>query len=359
METKYRDRISLFLLSMVLMYISIQLHEAFHWIIAVMAGIHINFVECQSVSAGAGEWWKALAMSFGGPLNTILYVIAGLLMFRSENTTIKRLGFLLVFLNGFGRIGYDLSGVVAGTGVDELSIAEKLGIHSAFLRIPLTLSCAAAALYVTLKDRKAGPGRTGWIIPACAMPPAFALILLFSAMLKILMKTGGVFFTPSLLGYTPFLIIVNAGQCILLFCLIHRRFSLRSGVLLAAGIFNLALAGSAAAVIIVKNPCASAPKVIEITPSGGELEAVRRNGSAVVIRFDRAMDPVIPSFARDISYRPEKGALEATAAWSAPDTLVCRFSREVFPGEVLGLRIKGLKDAAGNEMCASIDLDFR
>ncbi len=357
MEKTIKARASLFLLGLVLLYLCIQFHEGFHWIIAVCLGAVVKYVECQRIVAAADAAWKSIAICGAGSFFTILIIMAGLLMFRSRNQTARKLGFLNVFLNGFGRIGYELSPMLIGTGTDEISVAYLLGIHSAFVRVPLTVFCVASALYVTLKNRKSGPARIEWFVPACMMPAAFALILAFSAMLNILMKTGGPFFQPILMGYPPFLVCVNLVQCAFLLLLIHPRLSRRAAVLLAAGIFNLALAGSAVAVIVADG--ARAPRVAEIMPAGRNLDDLVKNGSRIEVTFDRAMDPGIPSFARDISYLDGAGPLEATAAWSAPDTLVCSFSRGVLAGEDIRLRIKGLRDAEGNPMRGEILLEFR
>jgi hypothetical protein len=359
MEKTDKARASLFLLAMVLLYLIIQFHEAFHWIAALCLGASVKYVECQSMRAVADASWKSTAISSAGSLFMIGIIIAGLIMFRSRNEILRKLGFLIVFMYGFGRIGYELNPYLTGNGIDEVSVAEGLGVDSMLLRVPVMAFCLASALYVTLKDRKSGPGRTGWIVPACMMPAALALIAAFSAMLKILMKAGGPFFKPVLLGYLPFLVCVTLVQCALFVLLVHPRLSKRAAVLLAAGIFNLALAGCAVAVDVSYDPRAYAPKVTTITPAGSGIEDVNGNGNSVVIEFDRAMDPDDQSTRKSISYDDNKGILDIKMAWSSTDTLVCTLSREMFPGETFRLEFDRLRDMEGDEIREPILLEFK
>ena len=360
-KTDIKSRLVLFAVGFLVVHLGIQFHEALHWLVAVLLGVKVTLVTSSDISFGTIGRTQQIILSAAGTLATLIYIAAGLLMYRSSRTAVKKFGFLIAFTNSFGRVGYELAELfIPGHGVDETNIARQLGISDLSIRIPVTAACVLAGIYLFIRDKETSRKDPGWIIPVCSSVPAYAAVLLLTSYFKIQARTGGSLFQPILMGYPPFLVIFNLLQLSALCLLLPRRTSSSAAILLAVAALNIGVAGAAAVRVGTYDACEGTPRVIDISPESGGLEALNQTGQKITIRFDRAMEANVPSFGRNISYDPERGKepLNAVWAWPAPDTLELRLNREVYPGEDVELTIEYLRDASGIQMCSPIHLEY-
>jgi hypothetical protein len=354
-----KPKLALFALSFLIIYLSIQFHEALHWVVANLLGLKATLVTSSSISTAATTSINQILLSAAGTFSTIMYVAVGLLMFRSDRPGVRKFGFLLAFINSFGRVVYEFAAFfTGGSKPDETAIAMSLGIPDLYLRIPVTAACVLAGIYLFIRDKETSRKDPGWVIPICASIPAYTQVLLLDSCIKIQVKTGGNFFQPVLMGYPPFLVIVNLLQLSALCLLLRRRTSSSAAVLLAVAALNVGIAGAAAIRVSTFDRCEGTPRVTGISPASGGLEALNLAGQKITIRFDRAMDVRLPSIARDISFDDKKGMLDVTGVWAAPDTLELHLNRDVYPGEIIELKLDHLRDASGIEMCSPVRLEY-
>ena len=130
-------------------------------------------------------------------------------MYRSDHPTAKRMGFLLVFVNGVGRILYEFSGMFAGMAPDEIGIAYRLGIPACTLRVPITLFCALS-LVVILTDNETGLKRPGPLVGlSVALIAGLGQVMAMDTLVTTLQATGHVLFQPARCGGIPALAIIN------------------------------------------------------------------------------------------------------------------------------------------------------
>lgn len=190
-------------------YLSIQLHEMLHWLVACLLGLS-STVSSYSIELDASVPTRDyVAVAAAGPLITIAYAVVGQAMYRSESLTAKRMGFLLVFVNGIGRILYEFSCLFAGMSPDEVGIAYQLGIPACTLRVPVTLVCALS-LVVILTDNETGLKRPKPLVALLvALLTGIGQVLVLGELVDALQTRGHVLFQPARCAGIPAVAMIN------------------------------------------------------------------------------------------------------------------------------------------------------
>jgi hypothetical protein len=190
-------------------YLSIQLHEALHWLVACLLGYRGEvggYGLALDPSVPPGEF---IAIAVAGTFATIAYAVVGLVLYSSKDLFVKQMGFMLVFINGMGRVLYEFSSFFTGMAPDETGIAHRLGVPDLALRAPVTLFCVLT-LAVILRDRDTGlrrPGRLGVLLLSLLV--GIGQVLAVGSLVAFQQALGRWLFQPVLLGYTPFLAVIN------------------------------------------------------------------------------------------------------------------------------------------------------
>jgi hypothetical protein len=180
-----------------------------HWLVAYVLGLSSAVGSHNLVIDASIATRDYLAVAAAGPLITIAYAVVGQAIYRSESLTAKRMGFVLVFVNGIGRILYAFSGFFADMATDEAEIAYRIGIPACTLSLPVTLFCALS-LVVVLTDNETGLKRKRPLIAlSVGLLAGIGQVLAMGALVNTLQTTGHVLFQPVLSGYVPAVAIVN------------------------------------------------------------------------------------------------------------------------------------------------------
>lgn len=190
-------------------YLGIQLHKMLHWLTACLLGL-FGTVGGHSLEIEPSiPTLDHVAIAATGPVVTIAYAVIGQAMYRSERLTTKRMGFLLVLVNGVGRILYEFSGLLAWMTPDEIGIASRLGIPACTIRVPITLFCILS-LVVILTDRDTGLTKTGPLLALLvALMAGIGQVLAMDALVRALQTTGHVLFQPARCGGIPAVAVIN------------------------------------------------------------------------------------------------------------------------------------------------------
>jgi len=199
-------------------YLSIQIHEALHWLVACILGFR-GAVGGYSYSLYVtGQPWQYIAIAAAGTFSAVAFAVMGVLLHRSKIMPVKMLGFLLVFVNAAGRILYEFSGFFIQESTDETAIAYHLGVPDFLLRVPVTLFCFLTLIYV-LRDTETGLGKPVRLaVLFVSLMAAISQVLVLGAWIDELQALGFWMFQPVLLGYVPFLAAVNL-FFLVIFCL--------------------------------------------------------------------------------------------------------------------------------------------
>ena len=221
---KFKEHLNLLLIILyfLLIYFSFQFHEAGHWVIATLLGYEIIVTPIGVHMLFPGNNLEMLAILIAGPLFGVFLTIIGLLfLFRREEVFLKRVGFFLVFIQGFGGLLYDLSVNFGITG-DHQGIALILNISEYIIRIPFIIFNIVSLLFL-LKDASTGYKSIKWIFLFGVM-----FILGIIGMLAFEFFTWqqiygkNILFQP-ILGYPPFLLITNSINIIGILFLIKKH----------------------------------------------------------------------------------------------------------------------------------------
>jgi hypothetical protein len=200
-----------------------------------------------------------------------------------------------------------------------------------------------------------------WKLVALALGLAIGIIwvLLLGNIFDVQRTLGRYPFQPVIFGYPPLLILLNGVMILFLAYLIWRR-----GNFSAIGItlFPLLIAAMLGWGVLQPVPatlCRSAPQVIGITPSNGNIERFNEYGQRAVIRFDRPMAMLNnkPN-GINIVFDDALGPLDPMVSWSSPETFVVGFGRTIHPGESIELLFEKVLDANGQNICQPIHLKF-
>jgi hypothetical protein len=194
-------------------YLCMQLHEILHWTVARLFGFSGTVAIYSYSMSGSGEPWKFALVGAAGTLSTILYEIAGLILFRSRNLFLKRTGFILVFTNTIGRVLYEFSEFVIGMSGDEANVAQQLGISPISLRVPVTLFCILVLFYVINRDTQTGMKTVSWaVILTSSFVAVIITVLALGSVVDSLTKTGSIELGANLWGYPLYLVLINAAM---------------------------------------------------------------------------------------------------------------------------------------------------
>lgn len=205
-------------------YLSIQGHEALHWLFAVFLGLEGAVGSYSYAVEATVQPWKFIVVAAAGALATITYAIVGVLLFKSRYLFLKRIGFLLVFINAAGRILYEFSSLLVDLAPDETGIAAQLGIPDYFLRVPPTLFCILTLLYI-LRDQETGLKSLGnLLVLSVVLLLAIGQVLVLGSLVNTQQSLGRGLFQPILLGYTPFLAIVNLAYVVIFYLMARRDY---------------------------------------------------------------------------------------------------------------------------------------
>lgn len=130
-----------------LVYLSAQLHEMGHWLMATLLGLKfaLGFNLWQIISeANIGQ---KLAVLAAGPAITLAFIAVGFLMFYyMRDVVLKRIGLLLVISNSLMVLIYNLLSLLTGGMGDSGWIALYLGLPQYAMKLPLVLVSAVAMI---------------------------------------------------------------------------------------------------------------------------------------------------------------------------------------------------------------------
>ena len=190
-------------------YLSIQLHGMLRWLAVCLLGLS-GTVSGHSLEFSASvTTLDYIVVASTGPMITIAYAIIGQAIYRSERLTTKRMGFLLVFVNGIGRLLYEFSGLFSRVTPDEIGIAYRLGIPACMLRVPITLFCVLS-LVVILTDSETGLRKPGpLLVLSVALLAGIGQVLAMDTLVRTLQTTGHMLFQPGRCGGIPALAAIN------------------------------------------------------------------------------------------------------------------------------------------------------
>jgi hypothetical protein len=201
-----------------------QLHEILHWIVAKLFRFDGTVAIYSYSMSGSGKPWKFALVDAAGTLSTILYMIAGLILFRSRSLFLKRTGFILVFVNTIGRVLYEFSEIIIGMPGDETNVAQRLGISSIYIRVPVTLFCILILIYVISRGKQTGMKTVGWAISLTSSFVAVIMtVLILGSVVNSLIRIGSIGLGTNMWGYPLYLVLINAVMTSGLFLLVMNR----------------------------------------------------------------------------------------------------------------------------------------
>jgi hypothetical protein len=340
------------------MYLSIQFHECFHWAIGRILNVGI-IVGLYTASHQNIPDWKSMMIDAGGAIITLIFELIGFALYRMKRETWKSFGLSLLFVVSIGRILYEFSGIVIHARTDETNFANLMGVPDWPIRTAVSVFGILLLGYLIYKKELGTSSK--WKLVALALGLAIGIIwvLLLGNIFDVQRTLGRYPFQPVIFGYSPLLILLNGVMILFLAYLIWRR-----GNFSAIGItlFPLLIAAMLGWGVLQPVPatlCRSAPQVIGITPSNGNIERFNEYGQRAVIRFDRPMAMLNnkPN-GINIVFDDALGPLDPMVSWSSPETFVVEFGRTIHPGESIELLFEKVLDANGQNICQPIHLKF-
>jgi len=122
-------------------------------------------------------------------------------------------------------------------------------------------------------------------------------------------------------------------------------------------LFNVIVSTGVIASLITYS-CETCPQVVSITPPNGNIETLNVNQQRIAIRFNKPMEPKLYNHGCSIYSHDEKGPLDFSFDWIDTETLAIQFSREVYPGERIEIKIDSLKGTDGLWSYQPIELKY-
>jgi hypothetical protein len=211
----------LFLLGILLTYLSSQLHEASHWVAACFLGVNnsINIVGLNIPEDTRA--WQFIIIAGMGPIITIAFILLGIRFGQGRSLFIKKLSTMFVIIIAVGRLLYDISGYFL-QGTDETGIAMRLGLPDYLIRMPITIICLSLLLYLLIKNRSIW-NNSNTIYSVAIMVITMISSLLLNSIIQYQQTQGNLLFMPILSGYLPILAIVNPFVLLITVIMIYKN----------------------------------------------------------------------------------------------------------------------------------------
>lgn len=178
-------------------YLSTQVHEAGHWIVAQVLRLEftLGFNRWQLAQETASG--EKIAVLMAGPLATLALALSGVLVaYLAQGSFLQRLGLLLALFNSLLALIPYLLNPLTGMRGDEGWIAIELGLPEYAVRLPLGLAFAAVAVGALIKAQ-GWPGRVRFFSGALALVLVMMpLLVLLDRVVWFQMEHGSPLFAP-------------------------------------------------------------------------------------------------------------------------------------------------------------------